>query len=285
MSYDPNRTTVLPDLGFPITEELPVVGPGRGRGGPGGRGFLIIAAVLLMGAMIAIAAVLIVGNRQSNQAATGDGAIANPTPVFEPEDVAAPTPIELEDIEPGYWQVTGVADGLNVRAGPGTDNDIVGALRAGDRHIFGTGERATVNGAEWTQIAFGDSDTVGWVSSRFLATDTPPDPNAPTPTPVPSTSFSVVCFESDSQPARVARLEFANRTDITGVIRTIEGDVATDQTVTGTLSDGRALMTLSNPATGTASQGTWTFSPANVALANGTRLSVVNCTAVEGLLP
>jgi len=285
MSYDPNRTTVLPETGFPITEELPVVGAGRPGGGPGGRGFLMIAAVLLIGAMVAIAAVLIVGNQRSSQVASTDEQVESPTPVVDAEETPDATPVELDDIEPGYWQVAGVPDGLNVRSGPGTDNEIVGSLRAGDRHIFGTGERSTINGAEWTQIIFGESDTTGWVSSRFLATDTPPDPNAPTPTPVPVASLSVVCFESDAEPARVARLEFANGIDVSGVIRTIEGQVATDQTVTGTLANGSALMTLTNQNTGASSQRTWTFNPANVDLGNGTRLSVVNCATVQGLLP
>jgi hypothetical protein len=287
MSYDPERTTVLPQIGFPITEELPIVTVGRGPGGrgPGGSGFLKIAAVLLIASMIAIAAVLIISNRQSNEVASTDEAVENPTPAFEPKDTPAPTSVELDDVEPGFWQVTGVPDGLNVRSGPGTDNDIIGSLRAGDRHIFGTGERVTVNGAEWTQITFGDSDTVGWVSTRFLAGDIAPDPNDPTPTPVVVRSLSVVCFQSASEPIRIARLEFADNTAISGLIRTIDGQTAIDQTVSGTLANGSALMTLTDPSTGESSRRTWAFSPASVDLGNGTVLSVTNCAAIAGQLP
>lgn len=286
MSYDPNRTTVLPEIGFPITEELPPVAPRRGGGaGSGGSGFLKIAAFLLIAAMIAIATVLFIGNQQSDQTATVD---ADPGPTATAvESAAAPTPavVDVDDTEPGFWQVTGVPDGLNVRSGPGVSNEIVGSLRAGDRHIFGTGERVNVNGAEWTQVIFDENDSVGWVSSQFLAVDTPPDPNAPTPTAVPPpSSTSIVCFESAQEPTRVARLAIANG-NISGVIRTIEGQTTSDQTVTGTLDSGQALITLTTESTGASSQRTWTFRPANVDLGNGIVLSVVSCASVAGQLP
>lgn len=286
MSYDPERTTVLPQIGFPITEELPIVTFGRGPGGRGpGSGFLKIAAVLLIASMIAIAAVLIMSNRQSNEVASTNEAIENPTPASEPDEPPVPTPVELDNAEPGFWQVTGVPDGLNVRSGPGTDNDIVGSLPAGDRHIFGTGERVTVNGAEWTQITFGDSDTVGWVSNRFLVGDSAPDPNNPTPTPVVVSSLSVVCFQNTSEPIRIARLEFVGSTTISGLIRTIEGQTTIDQTVSGTLANDSALMTLTDPSTGESSRRTWAFSPASVDLGNGIVLPVADCAAIAGQLP
>ena len=44
MSFDPDRTTVLPPVGYPITEEIPAVPPrgggGRGSSGPSGPLFL-----------------------------------------------------------------------------------------------------------------------------------------------------------------------------------------------------------------------------------------------------
>jgi hypothetical protein len=287
MSYDPERTTVLPQIGFPITEELPIVASASGPGGqgPNGGGFLKIAAVLLIAAIMAIAAVLIISNRQSNNVASIDEAVENPTPALGPEETPAPTPVELDDVEPGFWQVVGVPDGLNVRSGPGTDNDIVGSLRAGDRHIFGTGERVAINGAGWTQITFGDSDMVGWVSTRFLAGDSAPDPNDPTPTPVVVRSLSVVCFQNESEPIRIARLEFADSAAISGLIRTIDGQTAIDQTVSGTLANSSALMTLTDPSTGESSRRTWAFSPASVDLGNGIVLSVTDCEAIAGRLP
>ena len=288
MSYDPNRTTVLPELGFPITEELPAVTPGQRRGpGPGGSGFLKIAAFLLIASMIAIAAVLFINNQRSNETATTNENIDPTTTATTSNEAPTPAVVEVDDTEPGFWRVTGVPDGLNVRSGPGIGNDIVGSLRADDRHIFGTGELANVNGAEWTQVVFGDNDSTGWVSSQFLATDTPPDPDAPTPTPTPApapSSSSVVCFESDQQPTRVARLTIASG-NITGVIRTIDGQATSDQTVTGTLANGSALVTLTTPTTGASSQRTWTFRPADVVLGNGIILSVVNCATVAGQLP
>ncbi len=57
-------------------------------------------------------------------------------------------------------QVVGVKDSLNVRSGPGTNNRVVGQLRAG--------ETVTVTGTQhgWSQVSAGG--TSGWVSSEFL---------------------------------------------------------------------------------------------------------------------
>lgn len=286
MSYDPNRTTVLPPVGYPITEEIPAVGPG-GRG-PSGALFLKLVGALLVLGIAATAAILVINNQRSNNSTTGESdGVESPTATPEADDNPAPTVVQLDDAAPGFWQVTGVPDGLNVRSGPGVENDIVGSLSAGDRHIFGTGERATVNGAEWTQITFGTNDATGWVSSRFLATDTAPDPNVPQPTSTASSSAStsVVCFESQRAPTRIARLEFTDRTTISGLIRTFDGQTAIDRNVTGTLANGQADVTLTNVSSNEVARQNWVFSPASVDLGNGTVLLVVDCSTVAGQLP
>lgn len=285
MTYDPNRTTVLPQVAspFPITEELPaVVGARRG---PSGRWFLMVVGGLLIAGIIAIAALLIIDNRRSDQASSDDATTA-PTlaPVVDAGQTPAPTAVELDASEPGFWQVIGVPDGLNVRSGPGIDNPIVGSLNAGDRHIFATGERSTVNGAEWKQITFGDSDSVGWVSARFLATDIAPGDATPTATPTATGSTSVVCFRSDGTPAVIARIEFTNSTQITGLVRTITSQSTTDQTVAGTLDNGRADITLTDLASSRTTRQPWVFNPASVELGDGPTLSVVNCALIASQL-
>lgn len=285
MSFDPDRTTVLPPVGYPITEEIPAIGLG-GRG-PSGQLFLKLVGGLLLLGLLAIAAILVINNQRSDNSASRDpDVVESPTPAFEPPEDPAPTAVQLDDVAPGFWQVVGVPDGLNIRSGPGVNNDIVGSLSAGDRHIFGTGERATVNGAEWTQVTFGDNDATGWVSSQFLATDTAPDPNAPEPTVAPpvNPSTSVVCFESQRAPTRIARLQFTDGTTISGLIRTIDGQVAIDQNVAGTLANGQAQVTLTN-ASDQAVRQSWIFSPASVDLGTGTVLLVVDCSTVAGQLP
>lgn len=285
MSYDPDQTNVLPSIErpFPITEELPVVGP-IGRG-PSGRFFLGLLAALLIAAIVAIAAILIIDDQRSNQAIGDDNATPTADTDTDNDDTPAPTPVDLDDAEPGFWQVVGVADGLNVRSGPGTDNNIVGALRLGDRHIFATGERATVNGSEWKQIRFGDDDTTGWVSASFLSPDSPPDETAPTPTPAPTGSTSVVCFGTVETPRLVARITFTDRTAISGIIRTITSQSSSDQTVAGTLSNGSAEVTLTPTDSTQPTRQTWTFNPASVDLGNGRSLQVVNCASVASELP
>ncbi len=292
MSFDPDRTTVLPPVGYPITEEIPAVPPrgggGRGSSGPSGPLFLKLVGGLLGVGLVAIATLLVYNSRRPNNgASTAPNVVENPTPVFAPSVNPAPTVTELEDGNPGFWQVVGVPDGLNIRSGPGVDNDIVGSLSVGDRHVFGTGERATVNGATWTQITFGANDVTGWVSSQFLATDTPPDPSAPEPTVTPATgqSTSIVCFRSQRAPSGTARLQFTNRTQISGLIRTIDGQTVIDQNVAGTLANGQAQVTLTNVASNEVIRQNWVFSPASVDLGTGTMLSVVNCSTVAGQLP
>lgn len=294
MSYDPYRTNMLPDMGnqFPITDELPAVG--GGPAGPRSRFFLKLLAVLLVAAIAAVAAILVIDNQRSDQVATGD---ADPTPTAAP-DAPGQTPgptagTEFERGEPGFWRVIDVAEGLNVRSGPGTGNDVIGVLAADSRHILGTGQTATADGGEWTEVRFDAADRVGWVSSRFLGADSAPsedepdepeEPEEPTPepTPEPSGSVSVVCFRSDGEPLRIARIEFTDRTEITGRLRSIGAESTTDQTLSGTLDNGRAEITLTDVDSNARSRQTWTFNPANVDLGGGRTLDVVGCDGIAG---
>lgn len=289
MSYEPPRTTVLPnvDTSYPTTDELPAVRVGSSGpfGSPpgGSRLFLGILAALLVAALIAAGVIIYLSQRDDNTATAPTP--ATPTTQAEaPPTVTEATP-EITDGDAGWRQVVGVPDGLNVRSGPGVDNDIVGVLIAGQRHVFATGERAGVNGTEWQQVIYGPDDETGWVSGRFLADDVAPDENAPTPQPTvaPAGTTSTVCFQSTTGVDRIARVVFTNRTSLSGIVRTFGADGSFDQNIEGTLADGRAAVTLT--ADGQTSSRTWTFNPASVDLGNGQTLAVVDCTAIAIDLP
>ncbi len=81
---------------------------------------------------------------------------------------------------PALYRVTGVAadDVLNVRSGPGVDNQIIGALapNASGVEIVGT-----TQDRGWGRVSMGEMS--GWVSMRFLDR-TGPDWNAGLPAPL-----------------------------------------------------------------------------------------------------
>ena len=71
---------------------------------------------------------------------------------------------------PDWWQVTGVAanDTLNVRAGPGTGNAVIGQLANGDR-VRNLGCRMSGQ-TRWCQVEIqGDMRVTGWAAGRYLA--------------------------------------------------------------------------------------------------------------------
>lgn len=274
MTFDPDRTTVLEPVGYPITDELPAVqlGPRRPWGTMFGLGLLVLG----IGIGVFYAA-NVMRDRRAGTAADEEVVVApTPPPPIQPAPTAVPT-----TTEPGYWQVVGVDEGLNVRSGPGTSNDVVGALLAGQRFVFATGERASGGGGDWMQITLGDSEEVGWVSARFLAPDSAPPEGQPQATvaPVGAGESSTVCFSAQN-PNRVARIVFTDRVQISGEIVTDPGGAATRQQVNGTLDSGQAEITLVDASTGAVTQQTWRFNPAKVFLGDGTKMDVVACSAI-----
>jgi len=82
-----------------------------------------------------------------------------PTPTAVPTTAPTPQPV---------YQVAFVTpdDTLNVRAGPGVENEIVGELAPDAAGVTLTGERVMVQGSTWVEIS---APTVnGWVNSQFL---------------------------------------------------------------------------------------------------------------------
>ena len=79
-----------------------------------------------------------------------------------PETVAAPTPVAQGEI----WYVAG--NSLNVRAGPSTDDAVVGKLSRGEAMLVVARE-----GADWAQIRIEGDGIDGYVAMRFLTPDLP----------------------------------------------------------------------------------------------------------------
>ena len=92
---------------------------------------------------------------------------SNRPPLGELVEAAEAAPAEAADaLDPDVWYVTGTT--VNVRAGPGTGNAVVAQVSLGD-----AAEVLAESGDGWMQIRPEGSDTVGWISRRFM------DQNAP----------------------------------------------------------------------------------------------------------
>lgn len=86
----------------------------------------------------------------------------------QPTAIIPPHPSSTETLT---YRVTFVTadDVLNVRSGPGADNDIVGSLAPTANNVQITGPGEMTAGSTWMPIVAGDVN--GWVNGRFLTTD------------------------------------------------------------------------------------------------------------------
>jgi len=87
-----------------------------------------------------------------------------------PQDLArAPDYADGLSGGPDYWDVTNLDSGdlLNLRAGPGIQNDVIGQLANGD--TLANKGCQMVGETRWCQVeTLGDQKVLGWVSGRFL---------------------------------------------------------------------------------------------------------------------
>lgn len=90
-----------------------------------------------------------------------------PTPTTPPPSPSA-TPVPDSSTDDAQLKVAFVTndDVLNVRAGPGVEFEIVGALPPDARNVTITGAGELVSGSRWVPIQAGNVS--GWVNSRFL---------------------------------------------------------------------------------------------------------------------
>lgn len=90
-------------------------------------------------------------------------------PSIQPGNQGTPEPTAMpEPTATPYYQLAFVAadDTLNVRSGPGVDNDVVGELSPEDARAQITGAGQLVDDSTWVPIAA--DDAAGWVNGRFL---------------------------------------------------------------------------------------------------------------------
>ena len=92
------------------------------------------------------------GTSDGEDAPTGGGA-------------AGPLAFAIEGMADQSWYVAYTDAGLNIRTGPGTDNDSQGRLASGTQ-VVTTGETADVEGDAWFEITSGALR--GWVHSGYL---------------------------------------------------------------------------------------------------------------------
>jgi hypothetical protein len=92
------------------------------------------------------------------------------TPKAMPTATPAPTPtLAPSGASPEVFAVVGVAgdDVLNVRAGPGIANSIVGTIPPYGMGVSVTGDGQPVGQSVWAPIVYGD--VAGWVNTQYLA--------------------------------------------------------------------------------------------------------------------
>jgi uncharacterized protein YraI len=127
-------------------------------------------------------------------AQSGGSVPASPVPPTEPGSTAAPTATftEIPTITPCIPTVTATAD-INVRTGPSTAYDIVGAIpNGGTAHVTGQNDSRS-----WWYIEFpSGSGRYAWVAGSVTASYCIPDAlqyvvAPPLPTPVPPTATTV----------------------------------------------------------------------------------------------
>ncbi|MEM7114101.1 MAG: hypothetical protein AAF614_16825 [Chloroflexota bacterium] len=100
---------------------------------------------------------------------------ATPTPInisiptFTPAPATTPLPAVVSGAPAEAYAIVGVEpeDTLNVRNGPGVDNDIVGEIPHTGMGIQLLGDIVMVGESAWSQVQF--EETMGWVNTTFLA--------------------------------------------------------------------------------------------------------------------
>ena len=151
----------------PLATSPSEVGPVR----PKRWRFLGYAALLVLGVgvfvAIAFAAMRLVSGDDAEEGSETTTTASVPT--TQPSDPEVTQPPTQDPNQPGQWIVTGVdaSEGLNVRAAPGTDSEVIGQFAPFFRDVMATGETQNVGDVLWQEVEF-DTRT-GWVSSEFLS--------------------------------------------------------------------------------------------------------------------
>jgi uncharacterized protein YgiM (DUF1202 family) len=105
----------------------------------------------------------VVANAAANVGAAAAPATSAPTVAGQPAAVAPAVPLSASDVQGSQKRVK--SNGLNVRARPGTDQQVVAVLKQGDTVTVFTDARS-IRDAIWVKVRAGDHE--GWVDQSLL---------------------------------------------------------------------------------------------------------------------
>ncbi|MFQ5947803.1 MAG: SH3 domain-containing protein, partial [Acidimicrobiia bacterium] len=229
--------------------------PGRPTGDGRPTRAIQVLVVLGIAALVAVGVFLVLRDGRDTMAAP----TTQPTGTTAPSETTAATAVETTttvappatEIGPGTFpvdigtlEVVGVEpdDVLNVRSGPGTQNDVIGAFPHNYSGVVTTGTGATSpDGAQWWEVEFFD-DIIGWVNSAFL------EPVAPTSAPFSAYPcgtapedyvFSGVVATSPASPSdadHVFSIDHSSHPDCERTVITLGSDYDFDDDFADTLS-------------------------------------------------
>lgn len=110
------------------------------------------------------------------ETAAQDILLPSPTSPLPTDTIIPPTSVSPAAQLAGYYAVVMLGEGdlLNVRAGPGTGNDVLETLGPTIRNLQPTGNLEEGDGVVWMEIVR-PSSTPGWVSRAFLTEQVEPE--------------------------------------------------------------------------------------------------------------
>jgi serine/threonine protein kinase/formylglycine-generating enzyme required for sulfatase activity len=149
------------------------------------------------------------------------------TPMSPTDTPLPPTPVPPTDTPTPKLVAVVQAEAMNVRGGPGTEYDVLGQVKQGDKLEI----LARTEGSDWLQVRLSDGKK-GWVSAELLEVDggvaaipvaavIPPTPTPSTPMPmvhVPAGEFIMGGKgDSDEQPIHTVYLDafYIDETEVT----------------------------------------------------------------------
>lgn len=161
-------------------------------------------------------------------------ATPQPSVVAQPDESEpqSETTENVEPGEPGWVVVQEVENSLNVRSGPGTENDVITRADLGTT-LATTGQTALVDGSQWVEVVL-DDETDGWVHSNFVVSTVQPTPT-PLPTPTPAATGDNLVVDSVDG----TRLRTEPSTSGTVIRRIDHGTVVIPTGATSVDEDGR----------------------------------------------
>ena len=189
-------------------------------------------------------------------------------PKVNPAPAVKPGPIELRPVQAGYFHVVNIETSLNVRSAPGPASSVVGALAAGERHVFSSGNRVLLDTVVWLEIDYGGQEP-GWAHSGYLAADTEPGDG--------DFLFEPSCAFLENDETWVSiRLEIAADESVAGFIERSSSQSSEIQQVFGALGNSQMHLVVVN-SDGAEHEERWWFENESIELPDGAIIPLVLC--------